>query len=81
LKNSYSILIGVLRCEEKLVSYIINKLNLFEGAAKQEFEKMMKDLMSYRNAWAHGRLSNENGKVWLNYFEGRPMKKELSDDI
>jgi len=65
--------------KRKLASYIINKKGLLEGEAKQDFDEAMRKVMSYRNAWAHGRLSHEDGKIWLNYFEGGTKKKELSD--
>ena len=36
--------------------------------------------MSVRNAFAHGRLSHDEKRVWLSYFEGTPRKVELTDE-
>ena len=36
--------------------------------------------MSVRNAFTHGKLVSDEKTVWLSHFEGRPQKKELTDD-
>jgi hypothetical protein len=54
--------------------------NLLEGRAKNDFDKLMRDVMSIRNAFAHGKFSSDDKRVWLSYFEGKPRNKELSDD-
>ena len=68
------------RLKRKLIAHIISEQNLLEGSNKNEFEKLMKDVMSVRNAFAHGRLSSDDKRVWLSFFEGTPRKEELTDD-
>ena len=66
--------------KRKLIAHIISEQNLLERSNKNGFEKLMKDVMSVRNAFAHGRLSSDDKRVWLSFFEGRPRKEELTDD-
>ncbi len=63
-----------------LIAHIISEQNLLAGSGKNDFEKLMRDVMSVRNAFAHGRLSSDDKRVWLSFFEGRPRKEELTDD-
>lgn len=67
--------------KRKLVNYIINDAGLLEGKDKEDFDKLLREVMSVRNACAHGTLSTNGTKVWLNYFECGPRQKELSDDF
>ena len=66
--------------KRKLISHIVNELKLLKGEAKAEFEKLLGDVMSFRNAFAHGALSSDGEKVWISYFQGAPRKEELTDD-
>jgi len=36
--------------------------------------------MSVRNAFAHGKFSSDDKRVWLSFFEGTPRKVELTDE-
>ena len=65
--------------KRKLIKHIINEQNLFEGSEKSEFEELLRQIMSLRNAFAHGKISSDGKMVWLSYFEGTPYKKELND--
>ena len=67
--------------KRKLITHIINEQNLLEGGDKNEFDKLMRDVMSVRNAFAHGKLSSDDERrVWLSFFEGTPRKVELTDE-
>ena len=66
--------------KRKLIAHIIAEQNLLEGRDKNDFDKLMRDVMSVRNAFAHGRLSSDDKRVWLSFFEGTPRKEELTDD-
>src|SRR5205814_5689397 len=66
--------------KRKLITHIINEQNLLEGRDKSDFDKLMRDVMSVRNAFAHGKLSSDEKRVWLWFFEGRPREEELTDD-
>lgn len=65
--------------KRKLFSYIINRENLLQGADKERFDKCLRKVMSFRNAFAHGKLSSNGKVVWLSYFEGGNHKQELTD--
>jgi hypothetical protein len=66
--------------KRKLITHIINEQNLLEGRDKSDFDKLMRDVMSVRNAFAHGRLSSDEKRAWLSFFEGRPREEELTDE-
>jgi hypothetical protein len=66
--------------KRKLISHIINELGLLTGEPKTQFEKLLSDVMSFRNAFTHGTLSSDDTRVWLSYFQGNPRKEELTDD-
>lgn len=65
--------------KRRLMAHIIKEQKLLEGAQKSAFEKLLKDVMSYRNAFTHGSLLSDDKTVWLSYFEGGPRKQELTD--
>jgi hypothetical protein len=65
--------------KRKLISHIIHEQNLLEGRDKTDFEKLLKDVMSFRNAFTHGKLSSDSSHVYLSYFEGTPRTQELTD--
>ena len=69
-----------LAAKRKLIAHIINEQKLLQGSDKGDFEKLIRDVMSVRNAFAHGRLSSDDKTVWLSFFEGTPRKVELTDD-
>ena len=66
--------------KRKLITHIINDQNLLEGRDKNDFNGLMKDVMSFRNAFTHGELSSDATRVWLSFFEGVVRKEELTDD-
>ena len=66
--------------KRKLILHIISEQSLLQGRDKNDFDKLMRDVMSVRNAFAHGRLSSDDKRVWLSFFEGAPRKEELTDD-
>jgi hypothetical protein len=66
--------------KRKLTSHIVNELGLLTGEAKPQLEKLLSDVMSYRNAFTHGTLSSDGARVWLAYFQSTPRKEELTDD-
>ena len=66
--------------KRKLITHIINEQNLLEGPDKSDFDKLMRDVMSIRNAFAHGKLSSDEKRAWISFFEGRPRQEELTDE-
>jgi len=65
--------------KRKLLTQIINKENLLQGSKKEEFDKNLQRVISFRNAFAHGKFSSDGKVVWLNYFAGTPQKQELTE--
>ncbi len=49
--------------KRKLITHIINDQNLLEGRDKNDFNGLMKDVMSFRNAFTHGALSSDATRV------------------
>jgi hypothetical protein len=66
--------------KRKLIAHIIDEQNLLEGRAKNDFDKLMRNVMCVRNAFAHGRFSSDDTRVWLSFFEGTARKEELTDE-
>jgi hypothetical protein len=66
--------------KRKLVEWIVQKRSLLAGNELGRYQKLLKDTMSYRNAFAHGEFSADDKVVWLSFFEGQPRKQELSDE-
>jgi hypothetical protein len=66
--------------KRKLIGHIISEQNLLEEREKSEFDKLLRDVMSVRNAFAHGKFSSDEKRVWLSFFEGTPREKELTDE-
>jgi hypothetical protein len=65
--------------KRRLVSHIIDSRELLIGAAKSEFDDLIRKAFAWRNAFAHGELTSEGRSVWLSYFEGKPRRQELTD--
>jgi len=66
--------------KRKLIAHIINEQELLKGSEKNEFDNLMRKVMTTRDAFAHGRLSSDDKRVWLSYFAGIPQKQELTDE-
>src|SRR6266480_3125159 len=66
--------------KRKLITHIINEQKLLEGRDKQDFDDLIRKVMSVRNAFAHGKISSDDKRAWLSFFEGTPRKVELTDE-
>jgi hypothetical protein len=66
--------------KRKLLTHIINSKNYLESHEKNNYENLLKKTMSYRNAFAHGKLSTNGKEVRLNYFEGITKTITLTDE-
>ncbi len=67
--------------KRKLIAHVIDEQQLLSGKEKDDCEKLLRRVMSLRNAFAHGTLSSDDKAVGLSYFEGTPRKQELTDDF
>jgi hypothetical protein len=61
--------------KRKLITYIIDEQNLLEGRAKNDFDKLMRDVMSIRNAFAHGKFSSDDSEFGFRTLKGNPETK------
>jgi hypothetical protein len=66
--------------KRKLLIHIVNDLSLLKSSNKSKFDALLRKVMSQRNAFAHGRLLWDSGKVFLQFFEGNSRTQELSDE-
>jgi hypothetical protein len=68
--------------KKKLVSNIINELNLLDGKQKPKLESGLKKIMEYRNAFAHGELSvDSTSGVNLKFYSGTTKAWKLDDNF
>jgi hypothetical protein len=64
----------------KLVLAIVNEGNHLAGKDKNRFEKLLRDIMSYRNAFAHGAIVEKSDGTYISYFANTQQEKLLSDE-
>lgn len=67
--------------KRRLIAHVIDEQQLLTGQDKVNCEKLLRRVMSFRNAFAHGTLSSDDKTVWLSYFEATPRKQELTDEF
>ena len=64
-----------------LVVDIVNSESLLNGRNKSDLEKSLKDVMDFRNAFAHGEVTFEEDKgCVLSYWRGGPKRDILSEE-
>jgi len=66
--------------KRKLSERIITTKSLLKGKEFSRYQKLLKDSMSYRNAFAHGKFSSDDNSVYLTYFQELPRTIELTDE-
>jgi hypothetical protein len=66
--------------KRKLVLTIVKERNCLKGENKNRFEKLLRDIMSYRNAFAHGAIVEKSDGTYISYFENTQQERLLSDD-
>jgi hypothetical protein len=67
--------------KKNLVVDIVNNESLLEGRNKADLEKALKDVMDFRNAFAHGDVIFEEDKgCVLSYWRGGPKRDILSEE-
>jgi len=66
--------------KRKLVIDIVNEGNYLKGVEKNLFDKLLRDVMSCRNAFAHGTIVEKSDGTYISYFENTQQEKILSDD-
>jgi hypothetical protein len=64
-----------------LVVNIVNSESLLKGRDKDDLEKSLKDVMDFRNSFAHGDVVFEEDKgCLLNYWRGGPKRDILTEE-
>lgn len=66
--------------KKRLIMSLVNQKGWLQGTEKSAFEKNLKDVISYRNAFTHGNMIVLGSVVSLEYFAGNRRKVELSDE-
>jgi hypothetical protein len=66
--------------KRKLLLHINDENKVFLNKEKEDFEKSIRKVISYRNAFTHGSFSTDGRIVKLRYFEGTPQIKTLDDE-
>lgn len=66
--------------KRRLVLTLVNEKGLLEGSEKATFDKQLKEVMVYRNAFTHGDVIEKGGSTYLKYFQGGPQERELTDE-
>lgn len=61
---------------------IVNKLGLLKGKNKDKFTKLLKNIMLWRNAFAHGTLSYDGAKgCFIDFYKGGQQRLHLNDEF
>lgn len=67
--------------KKNLTIQVISELKLLTGKKLNSLQKLLKNIMDYRNAFAHGHLHRENSNlVKLEFFSGRPKVDVLTEE-
>ncbi|HUG10606.1 MAG TPA: hypothetical protein VMM36_06310, partial [Opitutaceae bacterium] len=66
--------------KRSIVLHIIEAHRLRSDRERDEFEKLLRKVMSLRNAFTHGVLSTDLRRVKLSWFESEPKERFVTDD-
>ncbi len=67
--------------KKELFFKIVNKSELLSGKKKSKLQKYLKDIMEWRNAFAHGLIQVDNIQgCFVNYYSGSPKMLNLTND-
>ena len=68
------------RAKKDLLIKIIHRDNLFEGTKKNAAQKHLKNIMEWRNAFAHGKIQHDTKRgCFIRYYSGDIMTITLDD--
>ncbi len=65
--------------KRKVLLGIVEEIGIFKSEDKNQFERRLRQIMSYRNAFAHGDIIVRNNNAIISYFEGR-RREDVMDD-
>jgi hypothetical protein len=69
------------RAKRDLVTKLVNELELLPGKEKNTLGSLLKKVMEWRNAFAHGKIQHDSKTGCLiKYYSGEPKTLALTDD-
>jgi hypothetical protein len=66
--------------KRRLAIALVDEKQLLVGKARDELDRILRRVMSFRNAFAHGDIVEQPEGTFLRYFEGARKTVELTDD-
>lgn len=69
------------RSKKDLVAKLVNDLDLLSGKEKSALQSLLKKVMDWRNAFAHGKIQHDSRAGCLvRYYSGEPRTLALTDE-
>ena len=65
--------------KKRLILSLVSQQKWLEGEARSSFDRYLKKVISFRNAFAHGDIIVRDSVAFVEFFEGGKKKVELSD--
>ena len=66
--------------KRRLLETMLKDKQYLQKDAAKELDDFLRNLMSYRNSFAHGRYTFDGTNVILSYFEQKPQERVLNDE-
>lgn len=68
--------------KKELTTKIVNELDLLQGKNKNRLQSALKNIMNWRNAFAHGKVQHDNMLgCSIQYYSGGRQQLKLTDDF
>lgn len=69
------------RAKKDFVAKLINDLDLLSGKEKSALQSLLKKVMDWRNAFAHGKIQHDSrAGCFVRYYSGEPRTLALTDE-
>ena len=66
--------------KRRLAVQIVDEKGLLAGPQKNRFDKVLSEVMSLRNAFAHGSVVEKGDGTYLAFFQSAPREVHLTDE-
>lgn len=67
--------------KKKLFLEIVDNVRVLEKSDIQKVDSSIAKVIENRNAFAHGRIIAKNGSLYVCYYRGRAVERELNDQF
>ncbi|WP_417502862.1 hypothetical protein [Marinobacter sp.] len=68
--------------KKELVSKVVNHEGLLKGKKKNRLQSVLKSIMEWRNAFAHGKVQHDNRKgCFVKYYSGGSKELNITDEF